>query len=77
MKVDWNDVKEDYKRKDDEIEALKQQLADLKASLPKVRADAVLSLQDAEYTCETPNGGRAWSSSDIEEHADKLEAGNE
>jgi len=42
-----------------------------------VRADAVLSLQDAEYTCETPNGGRAWSSSDIEEHADKLEAGNE
>ncbi len=54
MKVDWNDVKEDYKRKDDEIESLKQQLTtaqqeatayrtsleNLEASLPKVRADA-------------------------------------
>jgi hypothetical protein len=40
MKVDWNDVKEDYKRKDDKIEALKQQLATTKQ-------DSLISLEEA------------------------------
>ena len=62
MKVDWNDVKEDFKRKNEELEVLKQQLAtaiqkarayrisleNLEASLPKVRADAVNLLINEE-----------------------------
>lgn len=54
---------------------LEQELATLKASLPKIKADAVLSLLDTDHTCETPNGDSAWSSNDIEECADQLEAG--
>ena len=60
------------------IEALdeaEQELSDLKASLPKIKADAVLSLLNTDYTCEASNGNNAWSSSAIEEYANKLEAG--
>ena len=44
-------------------------------SLAKVRADAIRSIMDTEYSCETPNGDIAWSSRAIEEHASQIEAG--
>ena len=44
-------------------------------SLAKVRADAIRSIMDTEYSCETPNGDIAWSSRAIEEHANKIEGG--
>jgi type II secretory pathway component PulJ len=55
-------------------EKLEQQLADLKASLPKVRADAVsYAISECAH-----NGtdGQGWQS-DLEQCVIKLEAGNE
>lgn len=94
MKVDLNDVKEDYKRKDDEIEALKQQLTtaqqeatayrisleNLEASIPKIKADAVLEvLSDLEHDCNgwaKDDAGRVyWHDEQIRAYANKLEAG--
>jgi hypothetical protein len=55
---------------------LEKQLADLKASLPKVRADAVRGIKK---NCAQVNDGYSgfYSLYDIKKHADKLEAGNE
>ena len=57
---------------EDECKELKQQLAELKASLPKVRAGALrkyVKVRDSVfYSAYKPT---------LEEFADKLEAGNE
>jgi hypothetical protein len=51
-------------------------------SLAKIRADAILSVLDTPYDCETPNGDIAWSSeslrliSSFHLHANKIEAGS-
>ncbi|MCP4338501.1 MAG: hypothetical protein GY799_06335, partial [Desulfobulbaceae bacterium] len=37
-----------------------------------IKADAVLSIMDEEYSCETPTGDIAFSSTSILEHAEKL-----
>tara|TARA_R110000851_G_scaffold270589_1_gene423207 strand:- start:163 stop:444 length:282 start_codon:yes stop_codon:yes gene_type:complete len=55
--------------------ALREELAALKQSLAKVRADAIRSVLDTPHDCETPNGDIAWSSRAIEEHASQIEAG--
>ena len=59
-----------------EIEALKQQLADLKASMPKVRADAVREVAENCGSYITSGDATAYYG-DILDYADKLEAGNE
>jgi len=85
MKVDWNDVKEDYKRKDDKIEALEQQLAELKASLPKVRADALSDFsnqmnkhsENAAIKGELEFSSACKFAAKVASEQAKLEAGNE
>ncbi len=37
-----------------------------------IKADAVLSIMDEEYSCETPTGDIAFSSTSILEHAEQL-----
>ncbi len=37
-----------------------------------IKADAVLSIMNEEYSCETPTGDIAFSSTSILEHAEKL-----
>ena len=70
------DVYEKQKR------ALREELAALKQSLAKVRADAILSVLDTPYDCETPNGDIAWSSGSLQLissfhlHANKIEDGS-
>lgn len=71
--IDWERM---YKESHKENKRLEQQLSDLKSSLPKVRADAV---REAAETCGEYIGGEEACGyySDLLEHADKLEAGNE
>jgi len=41
-------------------------------ALNDIKADAVLSIMDEEYSCETPTGDMAFSSTSIQNHAEKL-----
>lgn len=43
-------------------------------SLAAIQANAIRSILDADYTCETPNGDDAWSRSAIEEIANNAES---
>lgn len=63
-----------YRALMDEIDDAEQQLADLKASLPKVRADAV---REAVGHFETIIERNDISVFQLNHYADKLEAGNE
>lgn len=70
--TDWEKM---YKLCLEESHSIEKELAALKASLPKIKADAVRDLLNTGYTCESPNGDDAWAGSAIEEFAKKLEAG--
>jgi hypothetical protein len=62
--------------------ALREELAALKQSIPKIRAAGILSVLDTPYDCETPNGDIAWSSGSLQLissfhlHANKIEDGS-
>ncbi len=74
----------------EELEVLEQQLAtarqertayrtsleNLEASLPKIKAEAVLSILDTPCDCDTPTGDIAWCSESIQLIADfKMQVG--
>ena len=55
--------------------ALREELAVLKQSLAKLRADAIRPILSLRYDSATSNGESVWCESTIEEHANKIEAG--
>ena len=56
MKVDWNDVKEDYARKDAEIERLKARLDSFNSDL-ECSQDRIKMLQDKILKCNPIHSG--------------------
>ena len=71
MKVDWERM---HKASREACDRLEQELADLKASLPKVRADAVnYAIDEADWF----SNRELASIPDMREIARKMEAGNE